>query len=167
MPKDAEISLRPITPGDGEFLLAVYASTREDEMARVDWNEEKKAAFIRMQFDAQDRYYRQNYPGYDFSVILVDDLPAGRLYLHRRPAEIRIMDIALLPAFRRQGVGEKLLREVQAEGTLKGVPVTIHVEKFNPAFRLYERLGFGIAEDKGVYCFLSWTPRQPQDQIGS
>ena len=32
--------------------------------------------------------------------------------------------------------------------------MTIHVERFNPALRLYERLGFSVAEDKGVYLLL-------------
>jgi ribosomal protein S18 acetylase RimI-like enzyme len=167
MPMDPRIALRPITADDREFLLAVYASTREEEMARVDWNEDQKKDFLGMQFDAQDRYYRENYPGYEFQVILVSGIPAGRLYLHRRPAEIRIMDIALLPGFRRQGIGEKLLREILAEGQMKSLPVTIHVEKFNPAFHLYERLGFSLVEDKGVYCFLKWTPSQPKSENGS
>jgi hypothetical protein len=33
--------------------------------------------------------------------------------------------------------------------------VTIHVERMNPALRLYERLGFALAEDRGVYLFLT------------
>ena len=29
----------------------------------------------------------------------------------------------------------------------------------NPALRLYERLGFMLSEDKGVYLFLEWTSK--------
>ena len=155
------ITLHPALPEDQEFLFQVYASTRAAEMARVDWDEVQKERFMRMQFDAQDTYYRENYPGYEFQIILVDGQPAGRLYLHRRPAEIRIMDIALLPEFRRRGTGTKLLREILAEGEQNKWTVTIHVERFNPALRLYERLGFHLAEDKGVYWFLKWAPTQP------
>jgi hypothetical protein len=36
--------------------------------------------------------------------------------------------------------------------------VTIHVEWLNPALRLYARLGFAVAEDKGVYLFLERPP---------
>ena len=161
------ITLRPTTPEDQEFLFRVYASTREDELARVDWDEVQKERFMRMQFDAQDTYYRENYPGYEFQVILADGHPAGRLYLHRRPAEIRIMDIALLPEFRRQGIGTELLHKVLAEGDTNKLAVTIHVERFNPAMNLYARLGFRLAEDKGVYCFLEWTPTQPITETGS
>jgi hypothetical protein len=35
--------------------------------------------------------------------------------------------------------------------------VTIHVEKNNPAMRLYRRLGFTAVEDKGVYDLMRWV----------
>ena len=35
-----------------------------------------------------------------------------------------------------------------------GKPLRIHVERFNPALRLCERLGFREVEDRGVYLFL-------------
>ena len=128
----------------------MYASTRTEELAVVPWNERQKDAFLRAQFDAQDAWWRENYGGASFDVIVVDGQPAGRLYLHRGEAEIRIVDIALLPDHRGKGVGTRLLRDVIAEGKR----VTIHVERMNPALRLYERLGFEVAEDKGVYLFL-------------
>jgi hypothetical protein len=38
-----------------------------------------------------------------------------------------------------------------------GKAVSIHVEKFNPAMRLYRRLGFATEEDKGVYDLMRWS----------
>ncbi len=149
-------SLRPITPDDLEFLYRVYASTREEELAQTGWNDKEKEAFLRMQFDLQHRFYQENYPGATFDVILIDGIPAGRLYVHRRKNEIRIMDIALLPEYRRKGVGTRLLSGIMAEGRKDGHPVTIHVEKFNPALHLYQKLGFSLSEDKGVYLLLEW-----------
>ena len=64
------------------------------------------------------------------------------------------MDIALLPEHRGNGVGSSLLRDLLAEADADGKRVTIHVERLNPALRLYERLGFSVAEDKGVYLLL-------------
>ena len=52
---------------------------------------------------------------------------------------------------------DKRGRDLQREVRGRGVPLTIHVERFNPALRLYERLGFEAIEDKGVYLFLEWT----------
>ncbi len=156
-------SLRPETPADREFFFQVYASTRAEELAQVGWDDPQKQAFLRMQFEAQDRYYREHYPGYEFQVIQAGGQPAGRLYLHRRPDEIRIMDISLLPEFRRQGIGTGVLRALLAEAQDKALPVTIHVERFNPALRLYARLGFQQVDDRGVYWFLRWTPAGKTD----
>lgn len=127
-------------------------------MALVNWSAEQKEAFLRSQFAAQDQFYRENYPGAVFQIILLDESQAGRLYMHRRADEIRIMDITLLPEFRGRGIGTQLLRQVLDEGRAENLPVTIHVERFNPALRWYERLGFRLAEDKGVYYFLKWSP---------
>jgi ribosomal protein S18 acetylase RimI-like enzyme len=111
-----------------------------------------------MQFDAQDAWWREHYAQASFDVILVDGEPAGRLYVLRGESEIRIVDIALLPEQRGNGVGSSLLRDLLAEADAAGKSVTIHVERMNPALRLYERLGFAVAEDKGVYLFLERPP---------
>ncbi|MDO9561897.1 MAG: hypothetical protein Q7J60_09770 [Bradyrhizobium sp.] len=43
------------------------------------------------------------------------------------------------------------------EATACGKAVSIHVEKFNPAIRLYRRLDFETVEDKGVYDLMRWS----------
>lgn len=152
------ITLRNVLPSDADFLFGLYASTRASEMALVDWPDEQKTAFLRMQFQAQRQFYSENYPGASFQVVLLDGKPAGRLYTHRREEEIRIMDIALLPEYRNQGIGTGLLARILAQGEEDGLPVTIHVERFNPAMRLYERLGFCFQEERGVYLLMEWKP---------
>jgi ribosomal protein S18 acetylase RimI-like enzyme len=149
------IELISAEPGDREFLYRVYASTRTEELAVLAWDEAQKDAFLRAQFDAQDRWYREHYTRATYEVITVDGERAGRLYLHRGESEIRIVDIALLPEYRGNGVGTSLLRDLLAEADAAGKRVTIHVERLNPALRLYERLGFSVAEDKGVYLLLA------------
>ena len=140
----------------------MYASTREPELATVvDWDAAQKAAFVQMQFDAQHAYYQEHYEGAAFDVILVGGQPAGRLYLHRRDDEIRIMDIALLPEYCNRGIGTTLLRGLQSEAAA-GKPLRIHVERFNPALRLYERLGFWQIDDRGVYLFMEWRDDNSQ-----
>ncbi len=153
------ISLRPVAPEDDGFLCRVYGSTREVELAQVGWDDAQKDAFVRMQFDAQRRYYAENYAGASFDVVLVDGEPAGRLYVARWPDQIRIVDIALLPRYRNRGVGSSLLQELLVEGDESGRPVTIHVERFNPALNLYARLGFVLSADKGVYLLLERPAR--------
>jgi len=150
------VAVRDSNAGDGEFLCRVYASTRTDELAQVPWTHEQKERFLRQQFQAQDHAYRNNYPGAEFSIIVADAANAGRLYLHRRPDEIRIMDIALLPEFRGRGIATQLLKQILQEGQTSSRIVTIHVEVFNPAQRLYQRLGFSKVAEQGVYCLMEW-----------
>ena len=156
------IALRPVTAADMDFLLRVYASTRTEELATIaDWTEEQKDAFVRQQFAAQHAWYLEHYVGAQFDVIDVDGVPAGRLYVHRREREIRLMDITLLPEFRGQGIGGALLAGLLAEASATGKPLTIHVEKYNPAMRLYRRLGFVTIADRGPYDLLEWRPGSP------
>ncbi|MDQ3914906.1 MAG: GNAT family N-acetyltransferase [Actinomycetota bacterium] len=155
----ATIELRRVVPDDGAFLRAVYGSTRWDELEPTGWTDEQKHAFLDHQFEAQDVYYRENYEGATYDVIVIDGFPAGRLYVARWPEQIRIMDIALLPAARGKGVGTTLLRELQDEAAAEGKRLTIHVEHENPALRLYERLGFRRVEDRIPYVLMEWPPR--------
>lgn len=150
------ITFRPICAEDEGFLYRVYASTREDELKQVDWENAQKEAFLKMQFNAQHSYYMEHYRLATFDIVLVDGEPVGRLYVDRRKAEIRIIDIALLPLFRNRGIGSTLLKELLAEGEQSGRAVTIHVERYNPALNLYTRLGFRHIADNGVYYLMEW-----------
>jgi ribosomal protein S18 acetylase RimI-like enzyme len=150
----ARVARRPIVDEDLPFLLEVYSSTRAEELAVVPWTPTEKQAFLRMQFEAQHRHYQEHYADASFEVLLVDGEPAGRLYVHRSSGEMRIIDIALLPRFRQQGIGSALLRELLDEATTRCLPVTIHVERNNPALRLYRRLGFEIVSEGDVYYLM-------------
>jgi GNAT superfamily N-acetyltransferase len=151
------IQLRPVEAADTPFLIDVYHGTREDELKLTEWDDQQKRAFVEMQFRAQDEHYRANYTDTSYLVILVDGQPAGRLYVARWPHEIRIMDIALLRDYQGRGVGTYLINELQAEAAATGRPLSIHVERYNPALQLYARLGFRLVEDRGIYLYLTWS----------
>ncbi len=149
---------RPITDSDRTFLLKLYGSTRTDELALTGWTEDQKKEFLNQQFSAQHTYYQENFPNASFLIIQDGETPVGRIYTDRRPDEIRLIDIALLPDYRGRGLGTALLEELIAEASKAGKPLRIHVEKFNPALRLYERLGFRHIADSGVYFLMEWSP---------
>jgi ribosomal protein S18 acetylase RimI-like enzyme len=155
----AGLTFRPITDGDLPFLALVYASTRAEELAVTDWPEEQKAAFLEQQFQAQHAHYQHYYPQADWLVTMREGEDIGRLYIERWPTQHRIIDITLLPAHRGRGLGAAMMRDLQDEAAAAGKAVSIHVEKFNPAMRLYRRLGFTTAEDKGVYDLMRWTAK--------
>jgi len=72
------VSFRPIRPDDAAFLYEVYASTRLDELAVVEWDEAHKAAFLHMQFAAQHQFYQERYTRTDLLIMLCDAVPVGR-----------------------------------------------------------------------------------------
>jgi GNAT superfamily N-acetyltransferase len=141
----------------------VDAGTGATELAGVPWTDEPKAAFVQGQFTAQVQHYRQHDPNTSFDVIVLDDEPVGRLYVSRWTSGIRIVDIALLPEFCNGGIGTTL----RAEAQVSDRPLRIHVERFNPALRLYQRLGFLQIEDRGVYLFMEWRSEMGASQQGA
>jgi len=149
---------RRAADADFAFLGRVYASTRTDELSIAPWNDAEKADFLDRQFQAQHAHYRKYYPNADWLVIEHRGEDIGRLYIERWPAQHRIIDIAFLPEHRGKGLGEALLRDLMDEAAAAAKDVSIHVEKFNPAMRLYRRLGFVTEEDKGVYDLMRWRP---------
>jgi len=157
------VLLRPIIDEDRLFLIDVYRSTRIEELNRaIDWTEEQKTAFILHQFNAQDDYYKKVYPEASFDVIMYDNIPVGRLYVERFLLEgtIRIIDIAILPPYRRLGIGKYLINLLMEEASHLNKSITIHVEVFNKALELYKRLGFEILkETNGVYYLMEWQKK--------
>lgn len=153
----AGIALRPQTDADRDFIDALYASTREEELRAVGWPEEVKAAFLRSQSDAQWKHYSTHYYDADFLIVERDGVPVGRLYIWRGEDDIRVVDIALMPHERGHGLGTVLLSGVLDEAARSGKTASIHVERFNPALHLYRRLGFEHISDDGVYYLMRWT----------
>jgi ribosomal protein S18 acetylase RimI-like enzyme len=152
----ATVTLRPVEPEDDAFLLALYDAARAAELDLVAWPPGQREAFVRMQLDLQTRQYRAAHPDGDFLVVEVDGVPAGRLTLAHGDADVRVVDIALLPAHRGAGLGRALLADVLDDAAASGRTVSLHVEAHNPARRLYERLGFRLVADEGVYLLLEW-----------
>jgi ribosomal protein S18 acetylase RimI-like enzyme len=154
----SEPQLRPVTADDRAFLVDLYGSVREPELAHVPWDAATRRAFVEQQFAAQDEHYREHYPGATLDVIELDGERVGRLYVHRGPSDIRIMDVALAPAFRGRGIGTGLLRTLIAEAEASTRKLSVHVETNNPARRLYERLDFRAAGEHGVYVLMERAP---------
>jgi ribosomal protein S18 acetylase RimI-like enzyme len=151
----AAVSLRAATSDDGEFLHELYASTRADELAPLGWDETALEQFLRMQFDTQSRAYKQTYPDASHQIVLVGGRPAGRLYVHRGKHEIHVVDIALLPEHRGQGLGTALLQGLIDEAQRDGRRVVLEVVRENRALRLYERLGFELVQAGEVHLRLT------------
>ena len=152
------ISYRPISDEDLPFLFDVYGSTRVEELAQTDWPAEMKVQFLRQQFTAQHDHYQRHYPDAEWLVIRRGAESVGRLYVEEWPSQIRLIDIAILPDFRGLGIGTAILSDLRDWASERARPLTIHVEKSNPARSLYDRMGFAFLQENGVYDLLEWRP---------
>lgn len=152
-------NLRPTEATDEGVLLQIYASTRTEEMALVSWTDEQKDAFLRMQFDAQTKHYLTYYPSAHYYIILQDGKSIGRLILESAESSLLIMDIALLPEYRNRGMGTAILHDLMKKARQDNIPLVLRVEFFNPAIRLYTRLGFVTTRQVNtVYHEMVWKP---------
>lgn len=158
LPRPQTVALRPIRPEDEAFLVRVYGSTRLEELALTQWNEEQREAFIKMQFAAQQLDYQTRCPAAQYDLILLDERPIGRLYVDRRERELRILDLTLLPEYRGAGLGTPLIQALLDEAATAGKTVTIYIEFFSAARRLFERLGFTPVEGDGYNALMEWRP---------
>lgn len=149
-----KITLRAVQDSDSEFLLKVYGSTREQELAQVPWAAEQKQQFVRMQYQAQKSHYAAQHPHASHEIICLDGTDAGRLYLDRAGEKFHILDMTLLPECRNRGAGSFLLGQIMAEAKQAGKPVSIYVETFNPSLKLFQRLGFTPIQQEGFHLLL-------------
>ena len=145
------VCLRPCCADDLEFLFRLYASTRLHEIAALGWPEAQQQAFLRMQFTAQQRWYEQMYPGARHEIIVQDGESIGRLMVHHQASACLLVDIALLPDHRAQGIGGNVLGQLIQTCDQEKTPLRLQVLKGNPAVRLYHRLGFSQTGEDQMY----------------
>ena len=149
-------SFRPATSDDEPFLLEMYGSTRAQELAQTDWDDQQRDAFIRMQFSAQQAHYRKQYPHGEHLIICIGGTAVGRLYFAESVDEVRILDITIDMHQRGAGIGSPILFELMNEAGAAGKPVRVYVEGFNRSLRLFERMGFVKADENGFSYLMEW-----------
>lgn len=148
------IALRAIQPGDEAWLHAIFSCTRDAERQLLAWPHEAWQAFVAQQSAWQQAQYQAQCQNPAFDLVLFHGQVAGRLYVDRRRDEIRVVDIALLPAFRGQGIGRRLLQALVAESDACGQPLALQVARHNPILAYYQRLGMQVQDDLGEHLCL-------------
>lgn len=161
LPDGGTLELRAVSETDNPFLLRVYASTREEELAQAEWQEGQKDLFVSWQFEMQRQQYQARFPDAAYDLIVIDQQPAGRIWVGADDEQIRLLDIALLPEFQNRGAGTVLLRRLMEEARQAGKPLRHMVFMLNAeAKRFYERLGFETIEDLGAYQHMEWQAKE-------
>lgn len=152
------VTFRPVQDSDTPFLRALFASTRAHEFAFVDWTPQAFQEFLDRQYDMQNTSYRMHYPGAAFTIIQVDGVDVGRLYVDRQDRCLRLIELTLAPEWCGRGLGTDLLRSLMNEAHGGKVPVQLCVQKESRALGLYLRHGFVVTRDLGHYHEMAWHP---------
>jgi ribosomal protein S18 acetylase RimI-like enzyme len=155
------LELRWARDADRPALMALYATTRADELAGQPWPESTKSQFVAQQYELQHRHFVERFPAAEFLVVQRADVVVGRLYLDRSPQAARdlVVDICLAPEWRGEGIGGALLRAAQTDAAARGRGVELHVLAWNAgARRLYERLGFVVVDATSPHVLMHWAP---------
>jgi len=157
LPRGGTLTLRPVTPDDDAFLLALYESTRDQELSQVEWPPGQREMFVRWQFDLQRKEYSSRFPDARYYVLVFDGEQAGRIWIGENDEQIRLLDIAILPEYQNRGAGTLLLRWLIEKANKKQKPLRHMVFVLNnDADRFYERLGFTMIEDLGGYRHMEY-----------
>ncbi len=144
---------------DLPFVAALYASTRAGELAQTGWPAPQQQAFLAQQHRAQHQHYRTAFPNAEWLILERGGENIGRLYVDESPGNrILLIDISLVGDARGGGLGTAVLSDLLAAAAAAGKSVSLHVERLNPARRLYVRLGFELVGDKGIYLEMAWHP---------
>ena len=152
------ISFLPVNSIYNEILFKIFKSVRKYEWEIMPPSEPQKRIMQRQQFEAQELQSRTNFPQADFKIIQLGRKSVGRLYINHDPRNIHIIDITLLPAFRNQGIGSQILRQILENARTYNKTVSLHVQQHNPALALYRRLNFQIVYASPSYLFMEWVP---------
>ena len=152
------LTLRPVTPADEPLLFELYAGTRIDELAAWGWDAAQRDLFLKLQFNGQQQHYHTHFAYADHSIVELDNQPIGRLIVARNEQDIHLADIVIQPAQRGSGIGTTLIRQLLDEAARSHKPLRLHVLRANRALRLYQRLGFTIAEDNGTHLLMEARP---------
>lgn len=142
---------------DAAFLFAVFAAALGETLAGVDTA--LRDTLLRVQFAGQDATYRAAHPGARFEVVEVGGAPVGRVISDAAADAVTVLDLAVTPDRRGQGIGAAVLRAFQDEARAAGVPLRFSVLRSNAgARRLHERLGFVPAGGTETHLHMQWFP---------
>jgi ribosomal protein S18 acetylase RimI-like enzyme len=158
MVNPADISLRPATAGDEQFLKRVHRAARHWEFAFLLQSGETELyhKIMAQQYDSQHRFYFAAYDQAQYAVIQWTDQAIGRLYVDYRDDEVRVLDIAILPDYRGRGIGRIVMTGLCLEAAMRRKPVRLHVHYLSRALRFYQSLGFQQISMEGPSYLMEW-----------
>lgn len=147
---------RLATPSDDEFLRELFFEVRAPEFAPANLTEPQLRLLLSQQYTAMRTHYDKVFADAVYWILELDDASVGYEVV-RETDEIHLIDIAIRPRFQNQGIGTLRMELLLERAQKAGLSIILSVEVFNPAKRLYDRLGFQEYDEFGMYKRMRWT----------
>jgi ribosomal protein S18 acetylase RimI-like enzyme len=149
--------LRPERDEDRGFRYRLFCQSRLPEWYSAGLDPALFEQLMQHQFTAQTVSYAAQFPKARFDIIEIEGEDIGRIVVNRPDHQIHIVDQAIVPERRNQGIGTSIMRALQDEAARSGVPMRLKVASTNdPSMRLYLRLGFTPIASNEAYVELEW-----------
>jgi ribosomal protein S18 acetylase RimI-like enzyme len=142
-----DIKLIHATENDSEFFMELFSEIKGSELLLHSWPPTIREQLLSMQYRGFMKSIQEEYPNHEDFLILFQSKMAGRLQIEKNDSFFRIINISLMPDFRGKGIGSYILKNILKEANLRQIPVELDVDVSNPAFFVYQNLGFNI-----IYC---------------
>lgn len=136
-------------PEDAEIVYAIKVAAYAEYVirARGSWDEVFQRA-----------YTKKNLP--QTRLICVGAEVVGWIACAEDAAKFELIDLHILPAHQKRGLGSALLAELGARAEAAGKPVELSVLKINPSQALYERFGFKPVGETETHVLMKKEPGQ-------
>ena len=145
------ITLRPVTPGDEPFEIALFDITNDEMLTLMGLPPDQRAMLSAFQVRAQRASYVNDYPDANTLIIEAEGLAIGKYIYASRENEIIFIDIAIVPGYQSRGIGSLVIGPQLKEIHDLGKTGYLRVRKDNVrAIALYERTGFRIFEEEEI-----------------
>ncbi len=138
-----------------EIKLAIAADADQlAELARPIWTEHyepiigiEQVNYMLEKFQSAPAIRAQMAEGYQYFKLLVKGKSAGYFSIQKRQDSLFISKFYLCAEFRGQGLAKPMLAKIKEEARNLGcIRLELTVNKFNPAYEIYLKLGFENVE---------------------
>jgi GNAT superfamily N-acetyltransferase len=143
------LGLRQATERDVDFLWWLHGATMRTYVEAIwGWDEAVQRELFQERFDPAR-----------LQIVERAGEAIGYISVERREHSIFLSAIEVEPDSQSQGIGTRLIRDLQDEAERQGIPVRLRVLQGNPARRLYERLGFAATGETETHIMMNWQPQ--------
>jgi ribosomal protein S18 acetylase RimI-like enzyme len=152
------LAMRLTESDDQDFLNALYVDSRAD-LQQLPLAPTALQQMISMQQMSQAMGIRTTYPNAQYWLLLWNKEAVGRLIMDKSDKETRLIDIAVISAWRKKGIATQVIWALQDYAVQVQVPISLAVRCDNvDAQAIYRKAGFIVSSTDTLFDQMNWHP---------